>query len=110
MSDKETANLTNAFCKSGKIADLSSIPGPKVDKHSTGGVGDKISLILAPLASSCGLVVPMMTGRGLGHTGGTLDKLESIPGFKSNLTTDEFILQLSKIGVAMISPTTDVAP
>ena len=93
------------------MADLSDIAGHKADKHSTGGVGDKISLVLAPVAAACGvLVVPMMSGRGLGHTGGTLDKLEAIPGFKVNLDMDEFKDILRQVGVAMIAPAGPMAP
>jgi pyrimidine-nucleoside phosphorylase len=110
MTDGETAHLTRAMTDSGQRIDLSDIPGIKVDKHSTGGVGDKTSLILAPLAAACGVIVPMMSGRGLGHTGGTLDKLEAIPGFRVGLSIDEFRANLRKIGVAMISQTDDVAP
>jgi pyrimidine-nucleoside phosphorylase len=110
MSDSETAWLTAAMARSGIVLDLSDIPGPKVDKHSTGGVGDKTSLILAPLAAACGVVVPMMSGRGLGHTGGTLDKLESIPGFRVNLSIPEFRDALQKVGVGMIGQTAEVAP
>ena len=110
MDDEETANLTEAMMNSGDVYDLSSISGKKIDKHSTGGVGDKVSIILAPLVASAGVVVPMMSGRGLGHTGETLDKLESIPGFRTNLTKDEFISNLKKINVAMIGQSELIAP
>ncbi len=110
MSASETALLTRAMTDSGRTIDLADIPGPKVDKHSTGGVGDKTSLILAPLAAACGAIVPMMSGRGLGHTGGTLDKLESIPGFRVGLSIDEFRDTLRDVGMAMIGQTADVAP
>jgi pyrimidine-nucleoside phosphorylase len=110
MSDEETAWLTEAMVRSGDRADLSSIPGAKVDKHSTGGVGDKTSLVLAPLAAACGAVVPMMSGRGLGHTGGTVDKLESIPGFRLDLSLDEMRGALHASGIAMIQQTARMAP
>jgi len=110
MTPQETANYTRLMTHSGKVLDLSDIPGVKVDKHSTGGVGDKVSLILAPLAAACGIVVPMMSGRGLGHTGGTLDKLESIPGFRVNLDEAEFRQALKTVGIGMIGQTAEVAP
>ncbi len=110
MDAEETAALTYSMLRSGEILDFSEISGPKVDKHSTGGVGDKVSLILAPIAASCGLVVPMISGRGLGITGGTRDKLESIPGFRTDLTTVALRAQLAATGVAIIGPTAQVAP
>ena len=110
MTDRETGQLTESMLRSGEMVDLSAIPGVKVDKHSTGGVGDKTSFIVAPLAAAAGVVVPMMSGRALGHTGGTLDKLESIPGFRTNLTADEFVKQLSEIGLAFIGQTDQLAP
>ncbi len=110
MTAEETANLTQAMAASGTRVDLSALPGIKVGKHSTGGVGDKVSIVLAPLAAACGVVVPKMSGRGLGHTGGTLDKLESIPGFRTALSLDEFRSALAEIGCAIISQTADVAP
>jgi pyrimidine-nucleoside phosphorylase len=110
MTDAETAALTEAMLHSGKVMDLSALPGAKVDKHSTGGVGDKTSLILAPIAAAGGLVVPMISGRGLGHTGGTLDKLESIPGFNVNLSAAEFLKVLGECGCAMIGQTAEIAP
>src|SRR5271165_1562044 len=110
MTDREVSALTDCMIRSGASIDLSSIPGPKVDKHSTGGVGDKTSLITAPIAAAAGVIVPMMSGRGLGHTGGTLDKLESIPGFRTDLTIEEFRTQLAKLGLAFIGQTAEIAP
>jgi pyrimidine-nucleoside phosphorylase len=110
MTSAETAYLTQAMADSGKRLDLSDLPGPKVDKHSTGGVGDKTSLILGPLAAACGVMVPMMSGRGLGHSGGTLDKLEAIPGFNVHLTEAQFRDALKKVGLGMIGQTADIAP
>ena len=110
MDFKETGFLTRAMINSGDVIDLSDIEGKLIDKHSTGGVGDKVSLILAPLAASCGLKVPMMSGRALGHTGGTLDKLESIPGYRTNLSLAEFKEALDKIGYAMIGQSESLVP
>ena len=110
MDAQETSWLTEEMMRSGDIIHLDTITRPKVDKHSTGGVGDKISLPLAPLAAVCGLAVPMISGRGLGHTGGTLDKLESIPGFRVDLTPQKFIAQLERIDVAMIGQTANLVP
>ena len=110
MTADETAWLTDAMVRSGIRVDLSRLPGIKVGKHSTGGVGDKVSIVLAPLAAACGVIVPKMSGRGLGHTGGTLDKLESIPGFRVALSLDEFISVLGTVGCSLISQTNDIAP
>lgn len=110
LNPQETAWLTDAMLHSGTVIDLRDLPGAKVDKHSTGGVGDKVSLILAPLAAACGLIVPMMSGRGLGHTGGTIDKLEAIPGFRVMLGVPEFRAVLQKVGTAMIGQTPQIVP
>jgi len=110
MTDREVSALTDSMISSGTVLDLSSIPGTKVDKHSTGGVGDKTSLIASPIAAAAGVVVPMISGRALGHTGGTLDKLESIPGFRTDLTVDEFKEQLAKHQLAFIGQTSEIAP
>src|SRR5476651_2805198 len=110
MTDREVSRLTECMLGSGDTIDLSHIPGVKVDKHSTGGVGDKTSFIVAPLAAAAGVVVPMMSGRALGHTGGTLDKLESIPGFRTDLTIEEFKTQLAQHKLAFIGQTPEVAP
>ena len=110
MDFEETTALTDAMMHSGTVLDFSDVPAPKVDKHSTGGVGDKISLPLAPLVASCGVAVPMISGRALGHTGGTLDKLESIPGFRTDLSPHEFHEAISRIGVAIIGQTEDIVP
>lgn len=110
MTRPETAALTNAMLRSGEVLDLSSLSAKKVDKHSTGGVGDKTSLVLAPLAAAAGLAVPMISGRGLGHTGGTLDKLEAIPGFNVNLSVSDFRRVLETCGCSMIGQTAEIAP
>lgn len=110
MTRPETAALTDAMLRSGEVLDFSSLPHKKVDKHSTGGVGDKTSLVLAPLAAAAGVAVPMISGRGLGHTGGTLDKLEAIPGFNVNLTVSEFRRVLEVCGCAMIGQSAEIAP
>ena len=110
MDAAETAALTDAMMRSGTVVDLSATPGLKVDKHSTGGVGDKTSLILAPIAAACGVPVPMVSGRGLGHTGGTLDKLESIPGFRIDLDLDRYGAVLDECGLVLIGQTAEIAP
>jgi pyrimidine-nucleoside phosphorylase len=110
LSDSEAAALTRAMVRSGERFDLSNVTAPRVDKHSTGGVGDKISLVLAPLAAACGCAVPMVSGRGLGHTGGTLDKLESIPGLNTDLDAATFKRQVEDIGLAMAAQSDDLVP
>ena len=110
MTSEETAYLTEEMRVSGEVWDLSDIPGLKIDKHSTGGVGDKVSLILGPLVASCGAKMAKMSGRGLGHTGGTLDKMESIPGMRINLTKEEFKKQVKEIGVCIIGQSEDIDP
>lgn len=110
MDLEETTQLTSSMIETGLIFDLKDVPGCKVDKHSTGGVGDKISLILAPLAAEMGIIVPMISGRGLGHTGGTIDKLESIPGYRAELEFPEFKRILQETGCSIISQTEDIAP
>jgi pyrimidine-nucleoside phosphorylase len=110
LSPEETAEFTEAMVGSGRVLDLSEFPQPKIDKHSTGGVGDKTSLIVAPVAAAGGLLVPMISGRGLGHTGGTLDKLESIPGFNARLSLVEFRRVLEACGMGMIGQTDEIAP
>lgn len=110
MSEEETFNLTKVMLHSGDIVDLSDIHGTKVDKHSTGGVGDKVTLIVAPIAASCGIPIAKMSGRGLGFTGGTIDKLESIPGFKTTLEPADFHRQVNEIGIAVIGQSGHIAP
>ncbi len=110
MSVEERATFTEVMLHSGDVVDLSSVPGVKVDKHSTGGVGDKVSLILAPMVAACGVPVPMISGRGLGHTGGTLDKLESIPGFRTDLDINEYKRVIAETGLVLIGQTKEIAP
>ena len=110
LDAEETSALTDAMIQSGSTLDLSGVSAPRIDKHSTGGVGDKVSLVIAPLITSLGVVVPMMSGRGLGHTGGTLDKLESIPGFRTDLSLKEARRQIDSIGCALLGQTDEIAP
>lgn len=110
LDDAETVALTEAMLHSGEVLNLKDVPGLKIDKHSTGGVGDKVSICLAPLVAACGVPVPMVSGRGLGHTGGTLDKLEAIPGFRTNLSTQEFARIVKDVGTCMIGQTKEIAP
>ncbi|MEP6865945.1 MAG: thymidine phosphorylase, partial [Deltaproteobacteria bacterium] len=110
LDDRELATWADAMTRSGDIIDLSKISRAKVDKHSTGGVGDKISIPLAPAVAACGVAVPMVSGRGLGHTGGTLDKLESIPGFRVDLPVDRFSQLVDELGVCLIGQTARIAP
>ncbi len=110
LDDGETVALTDAMLHTGRVLDLTAVPGVKVDKHSTGGVGDKVSIALAPLVAACGVPVPMVSGRGLGHTGGTLDKLEAIPGFRTDLSAESFARVLGDVGCCMIGQTAEIAP
>jgi pyrimidine-nucleoside phosphorylase len=110
MTAEETSQLTDAMVRSGRRMDLSVLGRPTVGKHSTGGVGDKVSVVLAPAVAACGVIMPKMSGRGLGHTGGTLDKLESIPGFRVGLSPDEFVATLRAVGCAIVGQTADIAP
>src|SRR5207249_9647376 len=110
LNNAERAALTEAMLYSGEVVDLSDLPGKKVDKHSTGGVGDKTSLILAPIVAAGGVTVPMISGRGLGHTGGTLDKLEAIPGFNVNLSAGEMRNVLAACGCCLIGQTSSIVP
>ena len=110
MDEEETLQLTMAMAKSGDMLDLSGISGIKVDKHSTGGVGDKTSLALTPMVAACGVKIAKMSGRGLGHTGGTIDKLESFAGFSTGISTEEFIRNVNEIGIAIMGQTSELAP
>ena len=109
MSEQETTAMTLAMARSGEIADLSAVPGIKVDKHSTGGVGDKTTLIAAPMAAACGIPIAKMSGRGLGFTGGTVDKLESIPGYRTALPEEEFFDIVNEVGISLIGQSGELA-
>src|SRR5919112_4348446 len=110
LSSDELTALTDAMLTSGDRLEFKDLDRPRVDKHSTGGIGDKVSLLLAPMVASCGVAVPMMSGRGLGHTGGTLDKLEAIPGFRTGLSLREAKTQIDRIGCVMLGQTPEIAP
>ena len=110
MTDEEIYALTKIFIDSGDVLDFSDIPGIKVDKHSTGGIGDKTTLVIAPIAAACGVPIIKMSGRGLGYTGGTIDKLESIPGYRIDLTDEEIIKQVHEIGIVVTGQTGDLVP
>ena len=110
MTDEETARMTLAMAHSGDMVDLSGIEGVKADKHSTGGVGDKTTLVVAPVVASCGVKIAKMSGRGLGHTGGTVDKMESVPGCRTSLPSEEFIAQVNRIGISVVGQSGNLAP
>ena len=109
MTDAETAELTDVMAHSGDMVDLSAIQGIKADKHSTGGVGDKTTLVIAPIVAACGVKIAKMSGRGLGHTGGTIDKMESVPGTRTSLTQEEFFKQVNEIGISVIGQSGKIA-